>query len=75
MTSVERVMAYTSLDSEPGYKIKTRAPINWPNDGHVTFKNVALRYYPGAPQVLKNLKFEIQGKMKVGIVGRTGDGK
>ena len=75
MTSVERVLAYTSLDSEPGYKIKTRAPINWPHDGRVTFKNVALRYYPGAPQVLKNLNFEIQGKMKVGIVGRTGDGK
>ena len=68
-------MAYTSLDSEPGYKIKTRPPINWPNDGHVSFKNVTLRYYPGGPQVLKNLSFQIQGKTKVGIVGRTGDGK
>ena len=75
MTSVERVMAYTSLDSEPGYKIKTRPPINWPHDGHVSFKNVALRYYPGGPQVLKKLSFKIPGKKKVGIVGRTGDGK
>ena len=75
MTSVERVMAYTSLDSEPGYKINTRPPINWPHDGHVTFQNVALRYYPGGPQVLKNLSFQIPGKKKVGIVGRTGDGK
>ena len=75
MTSVERVMYYTSLDSEPGYKIKTLRPINWPYDGHVSFRNVALRYYPGAPQVLKNLSFEIQAKTKLGIVGRTGDGK
>ena len=75
MTSVERVMAYGSLDSEPGYKIKTLPPINWPFDGHVSFKNVALRYYPGGPQVLKDLSFEIQGKLKLGIVGRTGDGK
>ena len=75
MTSVERVTYYTNLESEPGYKIKTLPPINWPHDGHVSFRNVALRYYPGGPQVLKNLSFEIQGKTKLGIVGRTGDGK
>ena len=75
MTSVERVMAYTNLDSEPGYNIKTLPPINWPHDGHVSFKGVGLRYYPGGPQVLNNLNFEIPGKRKLGIVGRTGDGK
>ena len=68
-------MSYTSLDSEPGYKIKTRPPENWPNSGHVSFRNVSLRYYPGGPQVLKNLTFDIEGKLKLGIVGRTGDGK
>ena len=75
MTSVERAMFYTRLDSEPGYKIKTLPPKNWPHDGHVSFRSVALRYYPGGPRVLKNLSFEIQGKLKLGIVGRTGDGK
>ncbi|XP_078363095.1 ATP-binding cassette sub-family C member 4-like [Oculina patagonica] len=75
MTSVERVMAYTNLDSEPGYNTETLPPINWPRDGHVSFRNVVLRYYPGGPQVLKNLSFEIKGKTKLGIVGRTGDGK
>ena len=68
-------MAYTNLDSEPGYKINTLPPNNWPKDGYVSFKDVALRYYTGGPQVLKNLSFEIQGKTKLGIVGRTGDGK
>ena len=75
MTSVERVMAYTNLVSEPGYNTETLPPINWPQDGHVSFRNVVLRYYPGGPQVLKNLNFEIHRKAKVGIVGRTGDGK
>ena len=75
MTSVERVMAYTNLESEPGYNMKTLPPINWPHDGHVSFKGVGLRYYPGGPQVLNNLNFEIPGKRKLGIVGRTGDGK
>ena len=75
MTSVERVMAYTNLDSEPGYSIERGPPTNWPHDGHVSFRNVVLRYYPGGPQVLKNLSFEVEGKTKVGIVGRTGDGK
>ena len=75
MTSVERVMAYTRLESEPGYKVKTLPPMNWPSDSHVSFRKVSLRYYPGGPQVLKNLSFEIQGRTKLGIVGRTGDGK
>jgi len=75
MTSVERIMAYTKLDTESGYKIKTLPPENWPSAGHVSFRDVSLRYYPGGPTVLKNLSFEIQGKQKLGIVGRTGDGK
>lgn len=75
MTSVERVLEYTRLDSEPGYTIKTLPPKHWPCDGHVSFKNVYMRYYPGGPVVLKNLTFEIQSRNKLGIVGRTGDGK
>ena len=75
MTSVERVIAYTKLDPEPGYSIKTLPPKHWPRDGSVTFRNVVMRYYQGAPQVLKNVSFEIAGKAKAGIVGRTGDGK
>ena len=75
MTSTERVIAYTNLEKEPGYEIETLPPINWPRNGHVIFKNVALTYYPGGPQVLRNVNFEIQGNTKLGIVGRTGDGK
>ena len=37
--------------------------------------DVSLRYYPGGPQVLKDLTFNIKGRQNLGIVGRTGDGK
>ena len=75
MTSVERVRTYTELDPEPGYSINTIPRDNWPVDGSINFKNVTLRYYEGGSQILKNLSFDIQGKRKVGVVGRTGDGK
>ncbi|KAJ7378151.1 hypothetical protein OS493_024816 [Desmophyllum pertusum] len=75
MTSVERVMTYSNLESEPGYKINTLPPTHWPRDGHVTFKNVSLTYYEGGPRVLQNLNFNVKEKSKIGIVGRTGAGK
>ena len=75
MTSVERVFAYTKLECEPGYMIERRPPENWPNKGNITFKEVSLRYYPGGPQVLKNIKLNIKGVAKIGVAGRTGAGK
>ena len=75
MTSVERVFAYTKLECEPGYMIERRPPENWPNKGNIIFKEVSLRYYPGGPQVLKNIKLNIKGVAKIGVAGRTGAGK
>ncbi|KAL9955986.1 hypothetical protein ACROYT_G037397 [Oculina patagonica] len=75
MTSVERVMAITQLESEPGYKtVKTR-PEHWPTNGEIRFTGVSLRYYPEGPRVLKNLNWNVNGQSKIGIVGRTGAGK
>ena len=59
----------------PGYAINTLPPTDWPRDRRVTFRDVSLRYYLGSPQVLKTLSFDIPAKTKIGIVGRTGDGK
>jgi len=75
MTSVERVITYTKIDSEHGYKEEQLPPKHWPPEGSVTFKDVSLTYYPGGPQVLKNINLEIKGGEKIGVAGRTGAGK
>ena len=75
MTSVERVMTYTKLEPEPGYKIVRRPPEDWPGEGNITFQNVSLTYYPGGPQVLKKINLNIKGGTKIGVAGRTGAGK
>ena len=53
MTSVERVMTYTQLESEPGYGTEKRPPNEWPGSGQVSLKDVFLVYYPGGPEILK----------------------
>ena len=75
MTSVERVMTYTKLDSEPGYKVRRLTPEHWPHEGNITFQDVSLTYYPGGPQVLKKIDLNIKGGTKIGVAGRTGAGK
>jgi len=75
MTSVERVMTYIKLDSEPGYKVLRLPPEHWPHEGNITFQDVSLTYYPGGPQVLKRINLNIKGGTKIGVAGRTGAGK
>ncbi|KAL9971726.1 hypothetical protein ACROYT_G017928 [Oculina patagonica] len=75
MTSVERVMTYTKLDSEPGYKVERFPPGHWPSKGTITFQDVSMTYYPGGPQVLKKINLNIEGGAKIGVAGRTGAGK
>ena len=75
MTSVERVMTYTKLDSEPGYKVERHPPEHWPHEGSITFRDASLTYYPGGPQVLKKIDLIIKGGAKIGVAGRTGAGK
>ena len=75
MTSVERVMAYTEIEPEAGYDIDTKPPDGWPRDARIEFNNVSLRYYPGGPQVLRDLNINIEGNAKIGVAGRTGGGQ
>ena len=74
MTSVERVMTYTKLDREPGYE-EERTPRDWPWRGCIVLRDVSLTYYPGGPQVLKNINLGIKAGEKIGVAGRTGAGK
>ncbi|KAK9504179.1 hypothetical protein O3M35_010567 [Rhynocoris fuscipes] len=77
MTSVERVLEYSKLESEPPLESPPdkKPRETWPEEGKVEFANTYLRYSSTDPWVLKNLNFVIHPKEKVGIVGRTGAGK
>ena len=75
MTSVERVMSYAKIGSEPGYSIETRPPQSWPDKGSLKIKQLSLAYHEGGPCVLKNITFNTCEKEKIGVVGRTGAGK
>lgn len=73
--SVERIVHYRNLEQEPPAKLADDPPAEWPQEGGVKFRNVALRYRDGLPLVLDGLTFEVKPGERVGIVGRTGAGK
>ncbi|XP_069746450.1 ATP-binding cassette sub-family C member 4 isoform X3 [Narcine bancroftii] len=75
MTSVERVLDYTQLESEASWESYKPPPSDWPNHGTVTFEDVNFAYSPDCDPVLKDLNLTIRTKEKVGLVGRTGAGK
>ncbi|KAG5343188.1 L259 protein, partial [Acromyrmex charruanus] len=77
MTSVERILEYSNVDSEPPLEsVPDKKPKSeWPQKGKIEFKNVFLRYAPLEPPVLRNLCFVVLPREKIGIVGRTGAGK
>lgn len=73
MTSVERLIQFTSLPQEK--KDGSNPPEDWPKKGKIVFKNLSLRYAEDMDPVLKNLNIVIKSGWKVGVVGRTGAGK
>ena len=50
-------------------------PSEWPTKGFIKFDSVTMKYRKNLEPAVKNLSFEVQSGMKVGIVGRTGSGK
>jgi len=73
LTSVERLMNYTTLDTET---TKGRVAEKWPSSGEIEFKQLHFSYSgKAADDVLKNISLKINSGEKIGIVGRTGAGK
>jgi len=75
MTSIERIIEYTNIKTEPLHEGRIKPPVNWPDKGEIVFKNVSLSYDKNLPNVLKNISLKIYPAEKIGIVGRTGAGK
>lgn len=68
MTSVERVMQFTSLPQEKTEGPKP--PANWPQKARVVFKDLTLRYDKDADPVLKrlNVTIELDGRLESLVV-------
>ncbi|XP_067315093.1 ATP-binding cassette sub-family C member 4-like [Pseudorasbora parva] len=75
MTSVERILEYTELESEAPWETQKRPPPDWPKQGLITFDKVNFSYTSDGPVILKNISAMFRPREKVGIVGRTGAGK
>ena len=76
MIGYERCVEYTKCPSEaPKKNITDDALGSWPHKGKIEFNNFSVKYRPDTEIVLKDINIVIQGKEKVGIVGRTGSGK
>ncbi|CAF0703154.1 unnamed protein product [Brachionus calyciflorus] len=75
MTSVERVLEYTDLETEPLYKGDIKPPEDWPSSGEICFEDVSFRYDKTLNYVLNNINLKINSGEKIGVVGRTGAGK
>ncbi|KAF9933077.1 hypothetical protein FBU30_006578 [Linnemannia zychae] len=75
LVAVERIEEYATKNPEAPAETDTPLPENWPNAGHVEFRNYSTRYREGLDLVIKNISFEVKPAEKIGIVGRTGAGK
>ncbi|XVE50798.1 hypothetical protein DITRI_Ditri01bG0192000 [Diplodiscus trichospermus] len=74
--SVERMLQYSSIPSEPDLVIETNRPDrSWPSHGEIDILDLQVRYAPHMPLVLRGLTCTFPGGLKTGIVGRTGSGK
>ncbi|KAK7276929.1 hypothetical protein RIF29_18078 [Crotalaria pallida] len=74
--SVERILQYTCIPSEPPLVIEENRPNpSWPSFGEVDIHDLQVRYAPHLPLVLRGLTCTFRGGLKTGIVGRTGSGK
>jgi ATP-binding cassette subfamily C (CFTR/MRP) protein 4 len=75
MTSVERIIEYIKVPSEPLDVGVDNLGETWPQKGEINFKDVSLSYDKNLPDVLRGISVNIKPGEKVGIVGRTGAGK
>ncbi|KAF7339144.1 hypothetical protein MVEN_01991300 [Mycena venus] len=76
--AVDRIQEFAELSPEEktvSNKIPMNDPSTWPSVGSLTFADFSMKYRDDLPLALKNLSFDLQGGLKIGICGRTGSGK
>jgi ABC-type multidrug transport system fused ATPase/permease subunit len=75
LASVERIVEYCSLPSEPAAVIPDAVPQSWPAKGEVEFKHLVWSHRPELPPALDDFSAKIPAGCTCGVVGRTGSGK
>lgn len=70
MTSVERILQYTLLESEAPREIPEKKPEDdWPRMGAIEFRNACFAYYEGGPTILRDINLSVLPKEKVSAEG------
>lgn len=75
LVAVERVGQYLNLIKQENNKGTVTSPYNWPSEGVISMKSVAMRYQDHLPPALKGVSLQTKSAEKIGVVGRTGSGK
>ena len=77
MISMERCLTYTQIPSEKYLDLPEEDSKldSWPDNGKIEFANYSVKYRPDTDIVLRNIDLVMEGRAKIGIVGRTGSGK
>ncbi|KAF7339150.1 hypothetical protein MVEN_01992000 [Mycena venus] len=76
--AVDRIQEFAELPPEEktvSNEMPMNDPSTWSSVGSLTFADFSMKYRDDLPLVLKNLSFDLQGGLKIGICGRTGSGK
>ena len=82
MNAVERILQYTSLESEVDLEAlgdeedspEEQSPVEL-TEGRIRFENVSLSHSVDMRAVISGLNLDIPAGQKVGICGRSGSGK
>ena len=71
MCSVERIATYSEIpELEAPARVPSRQlPAAWPSCGEIAFQDLAVRYQPHLPEVLRGISLVIPGQHKVSRKG------
>ena len=74
MISVERILAYTRLPSEPAFHgpldLAAENRVNWPESGQIEMRGVVCKYRADLQPVICGIDVSVAAGERVGIVGR-----
>jgi len=72
---LERIQEYTNIEQEPKPTPGVSLLQSWPTSGELVVENLSAKYSADGPEILHSLNFHIKSGERVGVVGRTGNGK